>query len=835
MDLKIALSGDLPARCSDALAALAPELGMVPAAEGVPVRGHRGAALAVCCDGASVTIEWAQPIQFYRALSLLPRPLAACDIREEPCFETVGMMFDTSRNAVLRPDTLRSFLRKMALMGMNLGMMYTEDTYEVPGQPYFGYQRGRYTYEELHALDDYADMLGIELCPCVQTLGHLNRALHWPAMRRLQDNDEVLLADSEETYSFLRQILTAASAPYRSKRIHIGMDEAHGVGMGAHLRLHGYEKPYDILRRHLKRVLDIVNELGLSPMMWSDMYFRLESPTNGYYDGPMPSQQAVDAVVPGVELVYWDYYHMREAEYDEQLKKHDALHAPTVFAGGIWTWCGPAPDYDKTRTATLAGLSACRKAGVPLVFATAWGDNGAEANLYTALLGMQMFAEFTYHGSFEDEWLAQRMRVCCQADARAFWDLTLFNHMEGMRSGEFRPVNAAKMLLYQDPLVQLFTKDTQGFALSRHYAALAPRYEAYTAEGGAFAPLWQFYAMLADVLAKKCVWHEQASQAVVSHDTALAKQLADGLTETIGAVEALRLAWLSLWNATNKPHGFEVIDGRLGGVAARLDTAQRRMRAFAAGECDTIRFGYPIGEYTSVGIGYRLERYDLYNVDADASPYISDYKGTNWTSAISARILRDTTDDRARPTKGTIARLWAEYGGGGLGGTDNFIKAVADWQGFWSINPENTFHLRARVGGVFQNTSSRVPVFERFWLGGMDTVRGYSYSDLSPRDDKYGGDQIGGDRMGVLNVEYIWTFQKDMGLALVPFFDAGFNIDHKTMADDFNDKIVYSAGLELRWRSPMGDLRLAYGYPLSKDYDGEREQGRLEFSMGQFF
>lgn len=61
MDLKIALSGDLPARCSDALAALAPELGMVPAAEGVPVRGHRGAALAVCCDGASVTIEWAQP------------------------------------------------------------------------------------------------------------------------------------------------------------------------------------------------------------------------------------------------------------------------------------------------------------------------------------------------------------------------------------------------------------------------------------------------------------------------------------------------------------------------------------------------------------------------------------------------------------------------------------------------------------------------------------------------------------------------------------------------------------------------------------------------------
>lgn len=603
-ELRITLSGELPARCGEALDALQEELRMRPGPDGIPVSGRKGAGLAVVCDGASVMVQWAQPIQFYRALSLLPRPLAACEIHETPCFETVGMMFDASRGAVPRPDTFRSFLRKMALMGMNLGMMYTEDTYEVPGQPYFGYQRGRYTDAELRALDDYADLLGIELCPCVQTLGHLNRALHWPAMQHLRDNDEVLLADSEETYSFLRQILAAASAPYRSKRIHIGMDEAHGVGMGAHLRLHGYEKPYDILRRHLQRVLDIVNELGLSPMMWSDMYFRLESPTNGYYDGPMPSRQAVEAVVPGVELVYWDYYHMREAEYREQLKKHEALCAPTVFAGGIWTWCGPAPDYDKTRTATLAGLSACREAGVPLVFATAWGDNGAEANLSTALLGMQMFAEFTYHGSLEEEWLARRMRACCQADARAFWDLTRFNRVEGMRSGEFRPVNAAKMLLYQDPLVQLFTADLDGFALSKHYAALCPLYEQYAAEGGAFAPLWRFYALLAGVLAKKCVWHEQASRAVAGRDTALAKQLADGLAETIDAVEKLRLAWLELWNATNKPQGFEVIDGRLGWVKARLDTAARRMRAFAAGACDTIpELAEPALPYTLLANG----------------------------------------------------------------------------------------------------------------------------------------------------------------------------------------------------------------------------------------
>ena len=94
---------------------------------------------------------------------------------------------------------------------------------------------------------------------------------------------------------------------------------------------------------------------------------------------------------------------------------------------------------------------------------------------------------------------------------------------------------------------------------------------------------------------------------------------------------------------------------------------------------------------------------------------------------------------------------------------------------------------------------------------------------------------IGGDRMAVGNLEYIWTFQKDLGLAVVPFVDTGFNIDAKTMGDDWDKYIVASTGLELRWRSPMGDLRIAYGIPLVQDYDKEMPPGRIEFSMGQFF
>ena len=359
----LVFSGELPPRFDEAIEQIGPLLDLAADTEGMTVEVFRAQGVVVEKRGNRAWLGWKKPVHLYRAMSLLR---GAWDeeeytCKEEPCFKT-GMLFDVSRNAVLLPDALRGFLRRMALMGLDVGMMYTEDTYEVPGEPYFGYMRGRYSIEELRALDDYAAILGIELVPCIQTLGHLNRVLHWPSMARYADNGEVLLADSEGTYELLRRMLEAASAPYRTRRIHIGMDEAHGIGLGAHLRAHGYEDPHTIIRRHLLRVKEITDELGLQPMMWSDMYFRPDSPTNGYYDGD-PSPAAVASVVPGVQLVYWDYYHNTEDEYATMLEKHKRLTDTPLFAGGIWTWTGPAPDYEKTLGTAVPALTACKKAG----------------------------------------------------------------------------------------------------------------------------------------------------------------------------------------------------------------------------------------------------------------------------------------------------------------------------------------------------------------------------------------------------------------------------------------------------------------------------------------
>ena len=578
--------GTPPEHWEEALSELREDLGIELGGAGIDVTCVPGDELAVESDGKSVTLTWAAPIQFYRAVSLIPLPLTACSIREKARFQSSGIMFDCSRNAVLKPQALRFFFRKMALMGLNLGMMYTEDTYEVPGQPFFGYKRGRYTYDELKALDDYASLFGIELCPCIQTLGHLKRILHWPAYHHLRDNDEVLLADLDETYELLDQMIHAATAPYRSKKIHLGMDEAYGVGLGAHLARYGYEDPHSVIGRHLSRVLGICDKYGLHAMMWSDMYFHLDG--RNYHSPGLPSEKAKAAVDPRITLMYWDYYQPKEEAYADALYKHAQFPAPTVFAGGIWTWIGPAPDYPTTLQNTVSGLTACAKANIPLALATAWGDNGGECNLTAALLGLQLYGELTFRPDYDEDELARRFRRCCHADAQAFLDLSLLNYMPGMKDNPSDPVNACKFMLYQDPLIQLFEADTAGYAMAEHFGSLVTRYARYALENPDYALLFDFYTALANALALKCVWHEQAGDAVRSRNREQAAALADGIPATVEALDTLRVVWRRLWESTNKPNGFEIIEVRMGGIAARMATAGEKMRAFALGQVDTI-------------------------------------------------------------------------------------------------------------------------------------------------------------------------------------------------------------------------------------------------------
>ena len=117
-----------------------------------------------------------------------------------------GVMLDTARNGVMKPEEVKKYARIIQRMGYNMIWLYMEDTYEVTDEPYFGYLRGRYTKEELKDMDAYCTSIGVELIPCVQTLGHLATIFRWFDYDKALDTGDILRVGAERTYTLIEHM-----------------------------------------------------------------------------------------------------------------------------------------------------------------------------------------------------------------------------------------------------------------------------------------------------------------------------------------------------------------------------------------------------------------------------------------------------------------------------------------------------------------------------------------------------------------------------------------------------------------------------------------------------
>ena len=169
---------------------------------------------AIKKDG-KITVGGKNIPQKLRALSLcaINKEKKEFSIEQSPAFNNLGIMADMSRGGVMRPEKVKNFILKSALMGANQFMLYTEDIYTLEDYPHFGYLRGAYTDDEITDIDDFAYNLGVELIPCIQTLGHMAQYLTWSTeTNEFKDTDAVLLCDSEETYKFIEAEIAKMTA-----------------------------------------------------------------------------------------------------------------------------------------------------------------------------------------------------------------------------------------------------------------------------------------------------------------------------------------------------------------------------------------------------------------------------------------------------------------------------------------------------------------------------------------------------------------------------------------------------------------------------------------------
>ncbi|MFP5112899.1 beta-N-acetylhexosaminidase [Bacillaceae bacterium C204] len=569
------------------------ELKIEQSEEGFPINvTQKDGPLTVSCQQDHGEISFQDKIHFFRAVGLWLQEFKESNdfqVSEKPQFKTNGVMVDVSRNAVMTVEGIQNLLRKMALMGLNVVMMYTEDTFTVEKYPYFGYMRGRYSEQELRECDDYANHFGIEMIPCIQTLAHLTEALKWNYAANIRDTADILLVGNEETYEFIEQLLKAASKPFRSNRIHIGMDEAHQLGLGKYLEQHGYQKRFSIMNEHLHRVVALAEKLSLKPMIWSDMYFRLGSKTGNYYDlnAHIPTD-VIDSMPKDVQMVYWDYYHTDEEFYRTFLQKHKEFGSEPIFAGGVWTWNGIAPNYGKTINTTNAALEACKKEGITEVFATMWGDNGAETHPYAGLAGLQLYAEHGYGSNLSQEKLAKRFSFCTGGDWDDFLSLNDFDETPGVSKDNLHESHPSKFLLWQDVLLGLYDENIRTLPLSEHYLNLASRMEKAKERNKNWSEMFSFYSQLAQVLSIKAKFGVQLKAAYDRKDRQELTHLKDQLPLLRSAVDKLRKLHRSLWFSTLKPFGWEIIDIRYGGILSRLETAEHRLQLWLDGSVSRI-------------------------------------------------------------------------------------------------------------------------------------------------------------------------------------------------------------------------------------------------------
>ncbi len=576
---------------------LAPLLNFRTSPRGLEVRARKigERSLRVLKKGRRAEIRFAEKAHFFRGLGLLLQELedrgeaADFEIVEEAQFTTAGAMFDVSQgNAVVAPARVIDLLKTMAVMGLNMIMLYAEDSYEVPGEPFFGYMRGRYTEADLRAIDDAAWALGIEAIPCMQTLAHLADVLQWDAYRDIKEDDDTLLVGEPAAYVFIEKMMKAAAAPFRTRRIHIGMDEAWKLGQGNTLKRYGPRRKIDLMTEHLGRGLEIARRLGLKPMIWSDMYFRAASKTGDYYDpSGTIAPEDVRKMPRDVQYVYWDYYHDDTAFYEEWIRRHKEFGSDPVFAGGIWGWQGFGLSYGKTFVTTNAALEACKRQGIREVFATIWGDATTECPLHAHLLGLQLYAEHAFARQPDEAKIGRRFKFTTGCTREDFWLFNGLNAVPGV--GENSGANPSRYLMWQDPLLGLFDKNAEGLPLERHYAELAGKLSAAAERSGSYRPVFEFYALASSVLALKSELGLKMRRAYLARDRAALGEIAGRtLPELDRRVAGLRDYHRSLWLAVNLPPGWEVMDLRYGALRARIDTARQRLTDFLAGRSGSV-------------------------------------------------------------------------------------------------------------------------------------------------------------------------------------------------------------------------------------------------------
>lgn len=525
--------------------------------------------------GSGARIEYASYHQIFKGIGEM-LAVQGKDAENEflPAFETLAVMIDCSRNAVMTVSALKKLILYLAVFGYNQLQLYMEDTYEIKDEPYFGYLRGRYTRDELREIDDYADVFGIEVVPCIQTLAHLNQIFRWKPYAALNDCKDILMVGKEETYALLDKMIGQISSCVRSDKINIGFDEAHMVGFGKYFDGHGYRNRYELLFEHLKKVMEIIDKYRLKPIMWSDMFFKLLG--DGFYYTDLPiTPEVIDSVPEGAALCYWHYYTNDKKGYDRMMSRHKKFRNEIWFAGGTMAWQGFSPMNGMMEKVIDASVESCKEFDVKHYVYTDWGDGGGECPIFSSLTSMYYLGEHSY--GFDKTVIKEKFLNLIGIEYDTF---NLLDAPNILTKEQNVVCNPCKYIFYNDYFCgqldkNIFVEQTFFDDNKEKLAAVA--------KAGRFGELFETAYGLMRILSVK---HNLGIRTRSAYRTKNIKQLEEIIGDyekLIPFLEEFYAMFERQWHTYNKPFGFDVQEVRLGGLLLRTKSCLKRLNGFLSG------------------------------------------------------------------------------------------------------------------------------------------------------------------------------------------------------------------------------------------------------------
>ena len=241
----------------------------------------------------------------------------------------------------------------------------------------------------------------------------------------------------------------------------------------------------------------------------------------------------------------------------------------------------------------------------------------------------------------------------------------------------------------------------------------------------------------------------------------------------------------------------------------------------------SINFGAPFNDFSGWKLGYFWEKVKVYNVDIDAAQYIKDEEGTRSSGGIIFTLSKNTTDDYYYPTKGVIQSFKTTITSSIFGGDESFYKLVGESRWFKRIKGKMVFSFHLKLGYIDSFGGDEIPSWEKFYVGGLKTIRGFKFGKAGPRDEV--GDVKGADKEIITNTEIRFPILEELGVRGVLFFDMGKGYDE----GEFDLDLRKSTGAGISWRSPFGPVVVYWGLNLSPKEDEKRSV--FHFSMGKTF